>query len=88
MQNAPITGDSFVRVLLNVAPLQNEVAKLLLERLPEFCDSTSEEDKVVPQLILGQFRWWVPGLSSKRLIAALCSGQCSVLQCMYAWYMQ
>lgn len=48
-----------MRVLLNVAPLQTDVARLLLERLPEFCDDTSEEEREVPQLILGQFRWWV-----------------------------
>ncbi|PRW44427.1 Fanconi anemia group D2-like protein [Chlorella sorokiniana] len=51
-----ITGDSFVRVLLNVAPLQADVSRLLLERLPEFCDAEGEEAPL-PQLILGQFRW-------------------------------
>lgn len=105
MQNAPITGDSFVRVLLNVAPLQvrlggrgvaavpaplrllpwlwgapppcpcllypttgvrrccctqANVSQMLLERLPEFCDAQGEEAPL-PQLILGQFRWWVQG---------------------------
>lgn len=54
--NAPITGDSFVRVLLNVAPLQANVSQMLLERLPEFCDAQGEEAPL-PQLILGQFRW-------------------------------
>ena len=64
------TGDSFVRVLLNVAALQNDVAVLLLERLPEFCDAQQQQgqgqgeqqpgggdDAALPALILGQFRW-------------------------------
>lgn len=55
-----MTGDSFVRVLLNVSPLQADVSRLLLERLPEFCgDEGGEggEEAPLPQLILGQFRW-------------------------------
>jgi hypothetical protein len=58
-QDAPITGDSFLRVLLNVTPLQKAVAALLLERLPEFCGDGAQEDTGggVAQLILGQFRW-------------------------------
>ncbi|KAL4858754.1 Fanconi anemia group D2 protein [Chlorella vulgaris] len=53
---AAVCGDSFVRVLLNVAPLQADVAQLLLERLPEFCDPQGEEAEL-PQLVLGQLRW-------------------------------
>lgn len=34
------------------------MAQLLLERLPEFCDPQGEEAEL-PQLILGQLRWWV-----------------------------
>jgi hypothetical protein len=44
-------------VLLNVAPLQNDVATLLLEKLSEFESGGSEEERTVAQLILGQFRW-------------------------------
>ena len=62
------TGDSFVRVLLNVAALQGDVAVLLLERLPEFCDAQQQgqggeqqpgggDEAALPALILGQFRW-------------------------------
>lgn len=58
MQTAPITGDSFVRVLLSVTPLQNDLARLLLQRLAEFCEGADTEvERAVPQLILGQFRW-------------------------------
>ncbi|KAL4445301.1 hypothetical protein ABPG77_011126 [Micractinium sp. CCAP 211/92] len=53
---APITGDSFIRVLLNVTALQAEVSGLLLQRLPEFNDAEGEEAPL-PALILGQFRW-------------------------------
>lgn len=52
-----MTGDSFIRVLLNVAPVQKDLAKLLLEKLPEFVDGGDEDENIVPQLILGQFRW-------------------------------
>ena len=38
--------------------VQADLARLLLERLPEICDAEGEEAPV-PQLILGQFRWWV-----------------------------
>lgn len=55
-----MTGDSFVRLLLNVAPIQADLSDLLLERLPEFIDSSEvgdDEDKAIPALLLGQFRW-------------------------------
>ncbi|KAL4428110.1 hypothetical protein ABPG75_002199 [Micractinium tetrahymenae] len=54
--NAPITGDSFIRVLLNVTALQADVSRMLLQRLPEFNDAEGEEAPL-PALILGQFRW-------------------------------
>lgn len=40
------------------ACLQADLSRLLLERLPEFCDAQGEEAPL-PQLILGQFRWCV-----------------------------
>ena len=39
------------------AVCQADVSRLLLERLPEFCEAEGEEAPL-PQLILGQFRWW------------------------------
>lgn len=52
-----MTGDSFARVLLNVVPLQTDVARLLLEKLGEYGNSEEGEEKTLAQLILGQFRW-------------------------------
>lgn len=43
---------------------QADVAQMLLERLPEFCDPQGEEAQL-PQLILGQLRWWVLHLIPK-----------------------
>ena len=59
MQAAAATGDSFLRVLLNVAPIQPEVARLLVERLASSCEPDAGDEAGLPQLILGQFRWWV-----------------------------
>ncbi|KAK9810299.1 hypothetical protein WJX72_008290 [[Myrmecia] bisecta] len=47
-------GDSFLRVMLSIGPIQAQVSRCLLELLP-----TLEEDggDRLPRLILGQFRW-------------------------------
>ncbi|PSC75642.1 Fanconi anemia group D2-like protein [Micractinium conductrix] len=52
--SAPTTGDSFVRVLLNVSPLQEDVSVMMLERLGQFIGA---EELALAQLVLGQFRW-------------------------------
>lgn len=67
----PLTGDSFVRLLLNVAPIQADLASSLLERLPEFIDEADEE-KDVATLLLGQFRWCAP---AALVPVAACLGQ-------------
>lgn len=56
LQVAAATGDSLVRLLLNVAPLQGELAGALLERVTQF-QSGDEGECAVARLILGQFRW-------------------------------
>jgi hypothetical protein len=49
--------------MLNVGPLQKELAQALLQRIPEFADADADAGAgggggaSVPQLILGQFRW-------------------------------
>ena len=54
-----LTGDSLIRILLNVAPIQTEVASLLLERLAGFNEAHPGQpgEAGLPHLILGQFRW-------------------------------
>eukprot|EP00878_Enallax_costatus_P024090 GHUV01025681.1.p1 GENE.GHUV01025681.1~~GHUV01025681.1.p1 ORF type:complete len:600 (+),score=218.23 GHUV01025681.1:550-2349(+) len=59
------SGDSFMRMLLNLLPLQQQVATLLLHKLPEFSQTEHEDSGAgssntatsVPGLILGQLRW-------------------------------
>lgn len=60
------TGDSFIRMLLNMPTIQQQVATLLLHKLPEFGQGECEEDvnegrnssaSTIPGLILGQLRW-------------------------------
>lgn len=52
-------GESLVRVLLLVGPIQLQLQHMLLEKLPEYFDTDStlpiEED--VARLILNHFRW-------------------------------
>lgn len=62
--SAPCTGsssrgESLVRALLLAGPIQLQLQRMLLEKLPEYFDTDSmlpiEED--VARLILNQFRW-------------------------------
>ena len=46
------TGDSFLRMMLNVPALQPDLAQRLLERLPELADAAASAEIVVTQ-----FRW-------------------------------
>eukprot|EP00879_Flechtneria_rotunda_P031188 GHRR01034048.1.p1 GENE.GHRR01034048.1~~GHRR01034048.1.p1 ORF type:complete len:169 (+),score=79.21 GHRR01034048.1:523-1029(+) len=60
------TGDSFLRMLLNMPNVQQPVAMLLLHKLPEYsraeCDDrdgngSSSNESSIPSLILGQLSW-------------------------------
>jgi hypothetical protein len=58
------TGDSFIRMLLNILPLQQHVATMLLDKLPEYSQADCEDGapdsdstSSTPNLILGQLRW-------------------------------
>lgn len=55
--NVPITGDSFIRVLLSISVLQAKLAELLLDRLAACSGGEGGEEQSIAQLILGQFRW-------------------------------
>ncbi|XP_020092932.1 Fanconi anemia group D2 protein isoform X2 [Ananas comosus] len=57
----PFGGDSLVRLLLHVAPIQLELQELLLEKLPEYFDAAAANNLPlnddVARLIINQFRW-------------------------------
>ena len=46
------TGDSFLRMMLNVTALQPDLAQRLLERLPELADAVASAE-----ILVTQFRW-------------------------------
>jgi hypothetical protein len=46
-----------MRMLLNIPALQQQVATMLLQQLPEYSNSESEAAASIPSLILGQLRW-------------------------------
>lgn len=77
----PLTGDSFVRLLLNVAPIQTDLASSLLERLPEFIDE-ADDAKDVPTLLLGQFRWCAGAVAAGRPLGPpACAPRPLLLRC-------
>ena len=69
-----------MRALLNVAPTQADLARLLLDLLPQLCEEECAPDSfgsqaeatTLPQLLLGQFRWCAEAGSPGAL---LCRGR-------------
>lgn len=71
LQVSYATGDSLIRLLLNIMPIQQRLATMLLQKLPEFssaeCDEVLQDDddgaaaghntSSLASLILGQLRW-------------------------------
>lgn len=62
------TGDSFIRLLLNILPMQQRLATMLLQKLPEFSTAECDEPEgpaadsstaSLSSLILAQLRWCV-----------------------------
>lgn len=58
------TGDSFIRMLLNMLPLQQHIATMLLDKLPDYSQADCEggepdssSNSSTPNLILGQLKW-------------------------------
>lgn len=54
-QEASVSGDSFMRVLLTVEPIQTAVAEFLLLKLTD----EGLQSQRIDRLILSQFRWYV-----------------------------
>lgn len=54
LQEAIVCGDSFMRVLLTVDPIQTAVVELLLLKMTD----ESLQVERVDRLILSQFRWY------------------------------
>lgn len=69
-----------MRMLLNMMPLQQQVATLLLQKLPEFSQAEFADNRdgagsstvsTVPGLILGQLRWWVYSAAAAAVSAGM-----------------
>ena len=68
-QDVPETGDSLIRLLLNISAIQTPLASFLLKQLPNLL-SAMEVDSTdatachrLPQLVLGSLRWCDADLS-------------------------
>ncbi len=63
-QDVPETGDSLIRLLLNISAIQTPLASFLLKQLPNL-QSAMEVDSTdaLPQLVLGSLRWCDADLS-------------------------
>lgn len=64
VQGVPETGDSLMRLLLNIPEIQTDLASCLLEQLPLLSKSTEggggDDPSPLPQLVLGSLRWYAP----------------------------
>ena len=55
----PMTGDSLVRLLLNIADIQTALACALVHKLPAAMEAQcSQEADSMPGRILGSLRWY------------------------------
>ena len=61
-QGVSVTGDSLIRLLLNIPGIQTELACALLHKLPDAMEAQgSQEAEGLPGLILGSLRWCLAG---------------------------
>lgn len=57
-QGVPVTGDSLIRLLLNIPGIQTALACALLHKLPDAMEAQGgQEADSLPGLILGSLRW-------------------------------
>lgn len=60
MQGVPETGDSLIRLLLNITAIQTPLASLLLKQLPSYQEAVHvDSTDALPKLVLGSLRWCV-----------------------------
>ncbi len=58
VQDVPETGDSLIRLLLNISAIQEPLASFLLKQLPNLQNAMEvDSTDALPQLVLGSLRW-------------------------------
>jgi len=63
-QDVPETGDSLIRLLLNISAIQTPLASFLLKQLPNLQNAMEvDSTDALPQLVLGSLRWYDADLS-------------------------
>jgi len=63
-QDVPETGDSLIRLLLNISAIQTPLAFFLLKQLPTLQNAMEvDSTDALPQLVLGSLRWCDADLS-------------------------
>ena len=64
VQDVPETGDSLIRLLLNISAIQTPLASFLLKQLPDLQHAMEvDSTDALPQLVLGSLRWCDADLS-------------------------
>lgn len=67
MQGVPETGDSLIRLLLNITAIQTPLASFLLKQLPSYQEAERvDSTDALPKLVLGSLRWCVTQSMSMR----------------------
>ncbi|KAA6418674.1 MAG: hypothetical protein FRX49_11327 [Trebouxia sp. A1-2] len=57
-EDVPETGDSLIRLLLNISAIQTPLASFLLKQLPDLQHAMEvDSTDALPQLVLGSLRW-------------------------------
>lgn len=59
-QDADCCGETLIRILLGVPSLQAEVARVILEIIPQQCGENADPEHPMQKRLLGQLRWWGP----------------------------
>ncbi|KAL3132723.1 hypothetical protein ABBQ32_009229 [Trebouxia sp. C0010 RCD-2024] len=71
-QGVPVTGDSLIRLLLNIPGIQTALAWTLLHKLPDAMEAQgSQEADNLPGLILGSLRWLDEVVDTRRITSTL-----------------
>ena len=74
LQGVPMTGDSLIRLLLNLTGIQTALACALVQKLPEAMEAQgSQEAGSMPRRILGSLRWYLAGALQSAALPLLMS---------------